>query len=101
MFILTTLIAFLYELYLAIPIIGGLTALGTGFGTVTVAFVIHGIVLLFRFVNGRSKAVPIIALLLTFLTFIPGVAWLTHTLIAIMYLIDLFVGLFSSNKKNY
>lgn len=98
MFFIPTLIAFLYEFYLGIPIIGGLTALSTGLGTVTVAFVIHIIVLILRFVTGHSKAVPIAAIILTCLTFIPVLAWLLHVIIALMYFIDLILGFVS--KKN-
>lgn len=98
MFFIPTLIAFLYEFYLAIPIIGGLTALSTGLGTVTVAFVIHIIVLILRFATGHSKAVPITAIILTCLTFIPFLAWILHVVIALMYFIDLIAGL--ATKKN-
>lgn len=102
MFIITTLIAFLYELVLAIPIIGGSIALATGLGTITTAFVIHIIVLIFRFANGSSKAVPIIAIVLTIFTFIPFVAWFLHVVIALLYFIDLVYGIFarSNNTTN-
>lgn len=98
MFFIPTIIAFLYEFYLGIPIIGGATALASGLGTITVAFVIHSIVLILRFATGRSKAVPIIAIILTCLTFIPFLAWFLHVVITLLYLIDLFSGLFS--RKN-
>lgn len=102
MFFIPTLIAFLYEFYLGIPIIGGATALATGLGTVTVAFVIHIIVLALRFATGHSKAVPIIAIILTCFTFIPVLAWFLHVVIALMYFIDLINGSFSKkNVKSY
>ncbi|GEK33886.1 hypothetical protein [Kurthia sibirica] len=97
MFLIPTIVAFLYELFLAIPFVGGATVLATGFGTVTLAFIIHIVVLVTRFAVGGSKAVPIIAIFLTIFTFIPFIAWFCHAIIAIMYLVDL---IFSRPKVN-
>lgn len=99
MFITTTLIAFLYELFLAIPILGGLVAISSGLTTITIAFVIHIIVLVFRVASGNSKAVPITAIILTIFTFIPFIAWVIHVIIALLYFIDLVYGIFARNER--
>lgn len=102
MYIITTIIAFLYELYLAIPLIGGATVLATGYTALTIAFVIHLIVLIFRLFSGRNKTVPIVAMILTLLAWIPVLGWLIHVIIAVLYLIDLMFGMFTkSDRKAY
>ncbi len=92
MFFIPTLVGFLYELVLAIPVVGGLIVIGSSYGTIVTALVIHAIILIFRFVRGDSKVVPILALIGTLLTWIPFIGWFIHLCIAIAYFIDFFVG---------
>ncbi|KOO52521.1 hypothetical protein MHH85_02385 [Viridibacillus sp. FSL E2-0187] len=99
MFIIPTIIAFLYELLLAIPILGGAIMIGSGYSALTTALVIHVIVLVLRFVTGHSKVVPILAIILTLLTWIPILGWTIHILIAVAYFIDFFMGLGKSSIK--
>lgn len=100
-FIFTTLIAFLYEFFLALPFIGGATVIASGYMTITIAIILHLIVAVGRVFSGRSKAVPLIAIVLTLLTWIPGVGWLMHIIITVMYFVDLVVGLLTKpNEKN-
>lgn len=98
MFFVTTLIAFLYEAYLAIPIVGGATVLATGYATVWVALVIHAIVLIVRMGTIQSKVVPIIAIFLTCFTWIPILGWGIHLCIVILYFIDLLLGKYSIRR---
>lgn len=99
MFFITTLIAFLYELYLAIPFVGGATVIASGYTALTIAFVIHVIVLIFRITSRRSIVVPVIALLLTLLAWIPVLGWFFHVVIAVLYLFDLIIGLFNKPER--
>ncbi|MEG0380995.1 MAG: hypothetical protein RR603_04770 [Kurthia sp.] len=98
MFFLTTLIALLYEFFLALPFIGGATVVASGYTALTVAFVIHAIVFGIRALNGRSKVVPITAMLLTLVAWIPIVGWIAHIIIFVLYIFDLIAGLFTTNK---
>lgn len=93
-FIFTTLIAFLFEFFLALPFIGGATVIAVGYATITIAIILHLIVAVGRVYSGRSKAVPLIAIVLTLLTWIPVVGWLMHVIITVMYFVDLLVGIF-------
>lgn len=92
MFLIPTLVGFLYEFVLAIPILGGFIVIGSSYGTIATALVIHAIILIFRFARGDSKVVPILALIGTLLTWIPFVGWFIHVCIAVGYFIDFFVG---------
>lgn len=95
MFVFTTLLAFLFELFLALPFIGGITVIAAGYATITIAIILHLIVLVVRVSTGRSKIVPIIAIVLTLLTWIPVVGWLMHLIITVLYFIDLIYGIFT------
>ncbi len=99
MFFLPTMIALLYELFLAIPILGGTVVIGSGYSALTVALVIHIIVLVLRFVTGHSKIVPIIAIVLTLLTWVPFLGWAIHSVLALAYFIDLIVGLIKGREN--
>lgn len=92
MFLIPTIIGMLYEFVLAIPIIGGLIVVGSSYGTIGVALVIHGIILACRIATKDAKIVPILALIGTCLTWIPFVGWFIHAAIGIGYFIDLFFG---------
>ncbi|MBK3496072.1 hypothetical protein JFL43_14615 [Viridibacillus sp. YIM B01967] len=93
MFFIPSTIAFLYELLLAIPILGGAIMVGSGYSALVTALIIHAIVFALRFVTGHSKVVPIMSILLTLLTWIPLIGWAIHVLIAVAYLIDIFIGI--------
>lgn len=99
MFVFTTLIAFLFELFLALPVIGGITVIAAGYATITIAIIIHLIALVARVSTGRSKVVPIIAIILTLLTWVPVVGWLMHVIITVLYFIDLVVGIFTKPSE--
>lgn len=92
MFLLPTIVGFLYEFFFAIPILSDIVTWGTGFATITTALIIHCVILAFRFATGDSKAVPILAIIGTLFTWIPIVSWFVHGFIALAYFIDLFTG---------
>lgn len=94
-FVFTTLIAFLYELFLSLPLIGGFTLIASGYLALIYAIILHLIALVGRGFSGRSKVVPTIALILTLLTWVPFVGWLMHVIITLLYFIDLVVGIFT------
>lgn len=93
MFFIPSFIAFLYELILMIPVLGGTIVIASGYTAITTALVIHAIVLVMRFVTGDSKVVPILAILLTLLTWIPLLGWTIHAILTLLYLIDIILGL--------
>lgn len=92
MFFITTLIAFLYEAFLAIPILGGTTVLASGYATIWIALILHAIVLIVRMGTTQSKIVPIIAIFLTCFTWFPLLGWAIHLCIALLYFADLLLG---------
>lgn len=92
MFLFPSIIAFLYELILMIPLIGGAIVIGSQYTALTVALVIHVIVLITRFATGHSKIVPVLAILLTFLAWIPLLGWVIHSVITLIYLVDMIIG---------
>ena len=96
MFFIPSIIAFFYELILMIPVLGGTIIIASGYTAITTALVIHVIVLIMRFVTGHSKIVPILAILLTFLTWIPFLGWTIHVILTILYFIDILFGLMKS-----
>ncbi|WP_010287748.1 hypothetical protein [Kurthia massiliensis] len=92
MFLIPTLVGLVYEAILGIPIVGGLIIIGSSYSTLGIALIIHGVILACRIATKDSKIVPFLALVGTWLTWIPGIGWLIHVIIAIAYFIDLFVG---------
>ncbi len=84
-----------YELILAIPFLGGLIVLSSGWQALTLSLVIHLIVLGIAIGSKTSIAPSICGIVTALLAWIPVVGWLLHTITCIV----LFVSAFGDARK--
>lgn len=78
----------IFELVLAVPIIGGLIVMGTSYVALGFAFVLHLITLIVSTREQRSTTASIAGIITSVLGWIPFLGWLLHTVTAIMLLIS-------------
>lgn len=86
------------EALLAIPLIGGIFVLSSGWSVLIFMLVIHLITLLLSIRENRTYAGSILGLITSVLATIPIVGWILHTATAIVLLID--AGRSSRQDKN-
>lgn len=86
---LAKIVAFILELALAIPFIGGTIVLSTGYTVLGVAFVVHVIVFILALKLYGSKAGSVLGIVTSLLAWIPLVGWALHAITAVVYGIEL------------
>lgn len=84
-----------YELILAIPFLGGLIVLSSGWQALALGLVIHLVVLGISIGSNTSFVPSIFGIITALLAWIPVVGWLLHTITCIV----LFVSAFSDARK--
>ncbi|MFD1020787.1 hypothetical protein [Thalassobacillus hwangdonensis] len=82
---------------LAIPIVGGLFILGSGWQALLFMFIFHAVTLGFSIKDGRFSVGSVIGMVANLLGVIPILGWMLHTLTAIVLVIDAAVS--SASRK--
>lgn len=90
-YIILSIVILLFEATLAIPVIGGVIVISSGYTVIGLMLALHIANLVLRIIDGQSKFTPIFGIVLTLLTWIPVIGWLVHCALAITYLIDVIV----------
>jgi len=70
------------EGFLAIPIIGGVFVISSGYSVLGVMFVLHAITLLLSIRDMQGKAASILGLVTSIVSAIPFIGWFMHLLTA-------------------
>lgn len=82
-------LAFLYEAFLAIPLLGGTFIVANGWTPLVIAGILHAVAILFLLLNRRFAITGnVIGLLGALLGWIPVVGWLFHGATAFVLLIE-------------
>ncbi|MBN8235961.1 hypothetical protein JF544_11910 [Halobacillus kuroshimensis] len=76
------------EALLAIPFIGGLFVVGSGWNALLFMFVAHLITLIFAVRDNRTYAGSVLGMITSALAWIPVLGWILHSVTAIFLLID-------------
>ncbi|MGM9926160.1 MAG: hypothetical protein ACI35R_18085 [Bacillus sp. (in: firmicutes)] len=80
---------FLYEGFLAIPILGGAFVIANGWTPLVIAGVLHAVTIVAMLMNGRAAiAGNAIGLLGAMLSWIPLIGWLFHAVTAFVLFIE-------------
>ncbi|NYF25977.1 hypothetical protein [Sporosarcina sp. JAI121] len=66
------------EGFLAIPLIGGLYVISSGYSILGIMFVLHAITLLLSIREGQGKAASILGLVTSVVSAIPFIGWFMH-----------------------
>ncbi|MER2090064.1 MAG: hypothetical protein ABS920_10015 [Sporosarcina sp.] len=70
------------EGFLAIPLIGGLYVISSGYSILGIMFVLHAITLLLSIREGQGKAASILGLVTSVVSAIPFIGWFMHLITA-------------------
>lgn len=94
-----TIAAFVIEVLMAIPVLGGTLIMGTYYLPLVIALTLHGAVLVLRVVVKKQESLesvplgaPITGVVASCLGVIPFVGWGLHLATAILYLIEIANG---------
>lgn len=82
------LISGLCELCLAIPIIGGLFVIGTGYTALWFMFMLHLITLVLSLYNQEPSYGPVAGMITSLIAWIPFVGWILHVVTGILLLLN-------------
>lgn len=74
-----------FETVLAIPLLGGLLVMGSGYTLLFVGFVLHVIVLACSLESDFGFVAPLVGVLFSLVAWIPFVGWVGHVIIAVLY----------------
>lgn len=85
------LVALVFQVILALPIIGGTIVISTGYTALAVAFFVHVIVLVLAAKQYESKTPAIFGMITNAIAWIPILGWALHLITAILYAYDLFI----------
>jgi len=85
------IVALLYQVILAVPLLGGAIVVSTGWQALTVAFFIHLIVFILALKNNGAKLASILGMITSVLAWIPVVGWALHTITALLYAYEVFI----------
>jgi hypothetical protein len=85
----------LFELILAIPIIGGLIVIGNGYLPLTIVFFLHLTTLIICVAAKHSFKSSVLGMITSLIAWIPVVGWIFHGLTSIA----LFVSAYQTRKK--
>ena len=84
------------EAFLAIPIIGGVFVISSGYSALGVMFVLHAITLLLSIRDGQGKAASILGLVTSVVAIIPVIGWFMHLITSG----SLFISALTSSRRN-
>ncbi|QFT88453.1 hypothetical protein FIU87_07340 [Bacillus sp. THAF10] len=87
------------EGFLAIPVIGGLVVMGTGYAPLGIMLILHIITLLLSIKEGQKYHGSIWGIVTSFLAWVFLLGWALHTVTAIILLIDAFSS--GGKEKEY
>ncbi|MFC4355208.1 hypothetical protein ACFO0S_09130 [Chryseomicrobium palamuruense] len=82
------IIALIFEVVLAIPILGGSIVIMSGYSALGVAFIIHLVVFILALKMHGAKLGSIFGMVTSLIAWIPGIGWLFHTITAIVYAVE-------------
>jgi hypothetical protein len=85
----------LFELILAIPVIGGFIIVGNGYLPLTIAFFLHLATLMICVAEKRSFKSSVLGIITSSIAWIPVVGWFFHGVTSIA----LFVSAYQTSKK--
>ena len=76
------------EAVLAIPVIGGLIVLISGYWILVVMCVLHAVTLMIAVRNGDSYHGPVLGIVTSMLAWIPFLGWMLHLATAVLLLMS-------------
>lgn len=82
------IIALIFQVIIAIPILGGTIVISTGYGALVLGFVIHAVVLVLALKNNGAKLGAIFGMVTSVIAWIPFVGWAFHTITAVIYALE-------------
>ncbi|MEH6942848.1 hypothetical protein [Bacillus sp. JJ722] len=96
-------IAFLYEGFLAIPLLGGTFIVANGWAPLVIAGILHGFAIVFLLLDKRMAITGnVIGLLGALLGWIPGIGWLFHACTALVLFIEaIYVSMTGYKSSRY
>ncbi|WP_256873743.1 hypothetical protein [Paenibacillus kribbensis] len=83
----------IFELVLAIPIVGGAIVIGTGYSALGFMLILHAVTLILSLRNQEAIYGSVWGILTSLLAWIPIIGWVLHLIAAILLMI-------SGSKKN-
>lgn len=87
------------EAFLAIPFVGGIYIISSGWATLGVMLVLHLVTLVLSIKNGSVSIGSIFGILASVLGVIPGVGWFLHVITAIILIVDASISTFKSKQE--
>jgi len=82
------IIALIFQVILAIPILGGTIVLSTGYGALGLGFIIHVVVFVLALKSNGAKLGSIFGMVTNLIAWIPFVGWAFHTITAVIYALE-------------
>lgn len=82
------IIALIFQVVLAIPVLGGSIVILSGYSALGAAFVIHLVVFILALKNNGAKLGSIFGIVTSLIAWIPGIGWLFHTITAVFYAVE-------------
>ncbi|RXZ83469.1 hypothetical protein EBB07_06560 [Paenibacillaceae bacterium] len=76
------------ELFLAIPMLGGLIVVGSGYVALGVMFILHVITLILSSQNREPVYGPVLGIVTSLVAWIPFLGWLMHLVTGILLLVN-------------
>lgn len=88
----------IFELVLAVPIVGGAIVMGTGYSALGFMLVLHAVTLILSLRNQEAIYGSVWGILASFLAWIPVLGWILHLIAAILLMIS---GSKKTKRYNY
>ncbi|WP_181350955.1 hypothetical protein [Thalassobacillus sp. CUG 92003] len=82
----------IFEALLAIPLVGGIFIIGTGWNALIFMLIFHIITLVFSIRDDRFSVGSVLGVIASLIGLIPVIGWIMHTLTAIVLLIDALIS---------
>jgi hypothetical protein len=86
-FKILALIALIFELLLAIPVVGGTIVIGTAYIALAVTLIVHIAALVFA--PKGNKFAPVFGIVTSLLAWIPFLGWVLHVIAFVLYVVAL------------
>ncbi|WP_019243170.1 hypothetical protein [Bacillus sp. AP8] len=91
---------FLFEGFLAIPILGGAVVIANGWAPLVIAFFLHALSIILLFLDKRLAITGnVVGVIGALFSWIPLVGWFFHTITAFLLFIEAIYLSFTSNSK--
>jgi hypothetical protein len=84
-FKILALIALVFELLLAIPVVGGSIVIGTAYIALVVTLIVHIVALVLA--PKGNKFAPIFGIITSVLAWIPFLGWVLHVVALVLYIV--------------